>query len=385
MLTALSVQLALYAIAWLLIGSAFGLARKAVFSWSSSWAILAVITYELAEQVTSTFSWAQGLVNFGIVLSFALLIYGTGESTKIPVGWKQLALPIICVLLVDILRYFWLEETSVLRWVLFTVCVILQICQVAIRQAASLKNIGFSRLAALVWAPAFIVICFFLLRVAIFLFNRDGISINFTGVSLLDKAYIALFFVALGSFNFAQASFVIGLMANRMRELSHTDQLTQLANRRSLMQQLGREDARFFRTGRGFTLAIFDIDHFKSVNDRYGHLGGDKVLKAVSSTMIREIRSSDMLSRYGGEEFLLLMPETDLQEALVMAERIREKISSQPIQVGDSEIFITISGGIAETLKDHRDFEGVIKRADDALYVAKECGRNQIKIDIFIS
>lgn len=378
MLTALSIQLALYAIAWLLMGVSFRLAREAVVAWSSAWAILSFITFWLASPNLASRNGTPELVNVAVVLAFSLLLWGTAKVTQLPISKFLSYLPLGLVFVVNLLRFFWLEETTVGRWGLFAICVALPLYLIADRQSASLKKIGFARLAVLAWSPAMVVICFFVLRAIAIVFWPEDSGNSFTGATKSDQTAVTLFFISLGAFNFAQASFVLGLMAQRMRELSHTDQLTQLSNRRSVLHELEKEDARFRRTGRPFSLVIFDVDHFKKVNDTYGHLVGDHVLRAVSSCMIREIRANDRLARYGGEEFLLLMPETDVSAAYGLAERIRLRIMSTPIQTDHGAITVTISGGISGATEPYVSIDSVIKQADDALYRAKDGGRNRV-------
>ena len=332
MLQTLSIQLFVYAGAWFLLGRAFGLARKAVLTWSGAWALLGFAGCWLSVPALAAWPATAASINILVVLAFMLLLEGTAHSTRTTVPRLSLWLPLAGVLSVDLLRFQWPAETAAFRWTLFALCV-----------AWPLGLLG--------------------------------------DVTFSDRLAILLLLMALGAFNFAQASFVLGLMAHRMRELSHTDQLTQLANRRSLMLHLEREDARFRRTGRGFTLVIFDVDYFKTVNDRYGHVVGDKVLSAVSSALIREIRSNDLLARYGGEEFMLLMPEANVESAHLLAERIRTRVMQLPIQSGQDEIFVTLSAGVAGTLSADLDFEDVIRRADAALYRAKHGGRNQTAVD----
>jgi diguanylate cyclase (GGDEF)-like protein len=177
------------------------------------------------------------------------------------------------------------------------------------------------------------------------------------------------------------------------RRLAVQDDLTGTYNRRHIMQILEQERQRAQRTGRGFTLCLMDLDHFKGVNDRYGHLGGDDALRQFAMLMLGEIRTLDRIGRdgpdaglwgdenfgrYGGEEFMLVMPETDLDGAHVCMERIRRKVASTPLQVEGSSVTLTVSCGLAA----HRpgeDLRATLARADQALYQAKEAGRDRVK------
>ncbi len=380
MLTALSIQLTLYALAWFLIGLAFGLGRKAVMAWSLAWGILAAATGSLANPQWSGAPAILMVMNTAVVLAFASLLWGCAKAYREPVNSMHIVLPVLGAMLIDVMRYLWVAETVSIRMVGFTACVAWPILQSVIRLTRALKGIGFSRLSALVWLPGLMVVYFFSLR-AYWIFDKILPPAEiFVGQSSLDHVAIALFLISLGSFNFAQAAFVIGRMARRLTELSETDQLTRLANRRTLMRQMTVEDARLRRTGRDYAVLMLDLDHFKKLNDTYGHHAGDLALKEVADTVKDVIRANDLLARYGGEEFLLLSPETNLEAALILGNRIRERVMTLSIAVGTETVKVTTSIGIAMSAIDETHFEEVIKRADDALYQAKARGRNCVVV-----
>ncbi|MDB5100065.1 MAG: diguanylate cyclase/phosphodiesterase domain 1 [Cyanobacteria bacterium RYN_339] len=163
----------------------------------------------------------------------------------------------------------------------------------------------------------------------------------------------------------------------RYHEAEHaslTDPLTNLANKRHFRDQGKREAAVAKRYGRPLSLIIADIDHFKRVNDTYGHLRGDDVLKSVSATLSRTVRGADLLARWGGEEFVVLCPATGPDEALKLAERIRAAIEAMHGPVPG----ITISLGVATHAPDE-ELDATLDRADRALLRAKEAGRNQVQ------
>lgn len=157
------------------------------------------------------------------------------------------------------------------------------------------------------------------------------------------------------------------------------DQLTGLFNRRYMSDALKAESERADRSGGRFCVLIFDIDHFKEINDRLGHLGGDNVLVTLSRTVSEQLRSVDRFIRYGGEEFLVLMPSTALSEALVGAERIRRCVESARITEAGEPIPVTVSIGIAE-YRSGTTTKDMLAEADRALYEAKKSGRNCIRV-----
>lgn len=169
----------------------------------------------------------------------------------------------------------------------------------------------------------------------------------------------------------------------KIRKLSITDPLTGCYNRGYLMDFLPVEIKRSIRYGHPLSVVMCDIDHFKKVNDRYGHQAGDMVLKSFVKIMNKSLREGiDWISRYGGEEFLLVLPETDIEGAIKAAERLREIVEKTKIDIGNKKINITASFGVASF--DPNNTKGLssdflINQADKMLYQAKQEGRNRVK------
>ncbi len=162
-------------------------------------------------------------------------------------------------------------------------------------------------------------------------------------------------------------------------QLAMVDPLTGINNRRAFYKQAYPRWQRCLRQGEAISLMMIDIDHFKQINDLHGHACGDTVLRKLALTFTEEIRDCDVLARWGGEEFILLMPGTTLQEASHFAERIREKINGFEFKDGDQALQVSISAGVACLDGRHIiDLEGLIAAADDSLYLAKQTGRNRI-------
>ena len=168
----------------------------------------------------------------------------------------------------------------------------------------------------------------------------------------------------------------------RLELLSITDGLTKLYNHRHFQDELARAFEESQRYQRPLSLAIIDIDFFKKVNDSYGHAVGDEVLKAVAKIFQESIRATDLAARYGGEEFAVMMPETELQDALTFAEKIRSLIETTPFQTSAGPLHATVSVGVASVphSKLHAA-KGVVVAADKALYRAKRNGRNQVQAE----
>lgn len=165
-----------------------------------------------------------------------------------------------------------------------------------------------------------------------------------------------------------------------LEKLSRTDRLTQLNNRGYWEECLEKEFLRVKRTGQIASLIIFDIDHFKKVNDTYGHMAGDEVIRQTAAVLRSGIRDTDIPGRYGGEEFVLILIDTDPDKAYILAERLRKKIESLTVNYEDMEIKYTVSLGISVASSDSGDYMKWLECADNALYISKESGRNQTNI-----
>lgn len=163
----------------------------------------------------------------------------------------------------------------------------------------------------------------------------------------------------------------------RQEGLALTDELTGLANRRAFNVKLSEETARSRRYGGNVSLILMDLDNFKTINDRYGHLIGDRVLVVTAKTIRLAIRGMDFVGRYGGEEFAVICPQTDLEGARIVAQRLQEAIDHTQFTVKGVPVSITISAGVSQLAEDDRVHD-LIDRADQALYKAKRTGKNKV-------
>ncbi len=213
------------------------------------------------------------------------------------------------------------------------------------------------------------------------------------GIPLATPAQLALvwlFFAAILA-RFVMLSVYAGALRARLREsrrrlaatldqvqrlISH-DELTRTLNRRSLVARLGEEKSRCERSGESFSLALMDLDHFKSVNDTHGHAAGDEVLRGFAGAVHEAMRQTDVFGRYGGEEFLLILTGSSAQAARDAAERIRAAVGSRDWTAAAPGLSVTVSVGITSFRKGD-SIEQLLKRADNALYQAKRTGRNRI-------
>jgi diguanylate cyclase (GGDEF)-like protein len=225
---------------------------------------------------------------------------------------------------------------------------------------------------------------------------RGGISVRFD-INAVERAIFLnrlliglLFAVTLASFLGIVYRMILTLQRKLsaaegiIREMAVTDELTGLKNRRFLLTRLAEELDRAHRYHRSLACILFDVDHFKRVNDTYGHEAGDAVLKALSDTALGQCRATDLLGRYGGEEFLMILPETELDDARNLAERLRQTIANLRTPAAGKEIMVAASFGVASYMPAEGsripDLYGFIKRADTAMYEAKKRGRNRVHV-----
>lgn len=165
-----------------------------------------------------------------------------------------------------------------------------------------------------------------------------------------------------------------------LQKLSSTDRLTGLYNRGHWEEALKLEYARHCRYGHQATLLMFDIDHFKRVNDTYGHQVGDRVIQRVADLVRAHIRDADLAGRYGGEEFAVLLPDTDREGGRMLAERLREAVEAELLEHQGEQVRFTISLGVADLGRPCNDHQQLIEWADQALYASKRGGRNRVTV-----
>jgi diguanylate cyclase (GGDEF)-like protein len=172
------------------------------------------------------------------------------------------------------------------------------------------------------------------------------------------------------------------LQAEKLAHLAHTDPLTGLANRRYLVDQLKIEFARARRYNRPFCLVFIDLDNFKLINDRFGHMVGDQALQGAAAALKSPLRTTDMLARIGGDEFAVLLPETDLEGGVDVIEKLQSALKTFGSEFQPELVEITFSAGLSQLQEEDHSFDQILTRADDAQYLAKRGGVGELRTDL---
>lgn len=234
------------------------------------------------------------------------------------------------------------------------------------------------------WAGIMSVSILFVVTLLMFIYQPFGFDTSLYSPAFIERLIAVYITVSVMSFFYAYARTSAELqlddMRNSYRNMANTDELTGLANRRRMMDILYRQVSRSHKNQSTFSIIIFDIDYFKRINDQCGHDAGDAVLRVIPEIVRKVLRTPDICARWGGEEFLVMLPETDLAGAKRVAERLRTGHEEYRLRHGDTVLSITISLGVSE-FRCAGNLEECIKRADINLYSAKGAGRNCVIAD----
>lgn len=342
--------------------------------WSASLllAALGYVLFLLRGRIPDGFSVLLG--NMLLSASFSLLLAAVRCFHALPLRWPALLAPIALMALVVAVS----SDNFPLRVSLAAAVMLLQMLWLLWTLVRHRTESG-GRGAQLLMAGVALEVLLLIVRAA-------------SGVLVLQENSGFLHGNALQTCSFMVA--FIGLLVTSMgfvfmgkdradavnRRLAVQDGLTGLANRRSILAALDRDVARAVRTREPLALMMLDIDHFKRVNDVYGHLAGDCVLRHVADTVGRRIRAQDVLGRYGGEEFLLVLPDTTLQGAQQLARQLCEAVQAAPCAWAGQQIHTTLSIGVfGGRLEPQDGWDLLVHAADSALYRAKAAGRNRVE------
>ncbi|MBC7916275.1 MAG: GGDEF domain-containing protein [Rhodoferax sp.] len=380
LMAGLAAQLLVYSAFWLALGLGYRLKRHVALMWATGWMMgagAAILLYLNALELPVSRDLAVNALAIG---AFMLIRQGVDAFAGVRTRWWEYALVLCGLVAVEWLRMR-SDDTVALRVCIFTALAswpLLAICWRAVRWQATMPRPSWWSIVILV-IPLVLTVGSFVTRAVLVVTGTDVNSVSYEQGSRFDLVATLVFLLVLGAFNFSLANLVLGALVARLHTLSATDQLTGLANRRVMMRRLMEEHARFMRSGHVYSVVMMDLDHFKKVNDTYGHGVGDQVLKGLANLLQSGQRQTDTLARTGGEEFMLLMPMTDVDGAVAHANRLCERVAKATMATDAGVQHITLSLGVAEAGLDDVSAEVVVSRADTALYRAKDAGRNRVE------
>jgi diguanylate cyclase (GGDEF)-like protein len=238
------------------------------------------------------------------------------------------------------------------------------------------------------WRPAALVLVLpllvgamvFLLRMARTVLEPEEMRAEFTADTVFNVGFAMAYQVLVLAFQLSLMGLVVAHLTGDLRRASRYDALTGLLNRSATDEALADEVQRARRLKQPFAVLMIDADHFKALNDRYGHAAGDRALQHMATLMMAQMRDIDRFGRWGGEEFVAVLPASEIAEAGVLAERLRERVAALPLYGEDGPIAMTVSVGAAQWRGDGEAPAELLERADAALYRAKSAGRNRVEM-----
>ncbi|MFO1217128.1 MAG: GGDEF domain-containing protein [Burkholderiaceae bacterium] len=381
LLLALAIQQLLFAVGWGLHAGRIEAHRQALLHWSAFCAVSGLSLCLFSETARETFpDLAQFLRNAGLVLAFVVLRRGLLCFTRQPRRDRE-QMTLFGAYLAVLLLLGTGREMGVARTVVLSGVSSWLMLRAAIefRRGAG-AEFGRTGLAA-VGAPIAVVGVVMAARAVMTLARPESGAVSITHVGNFNLGLLLTMAALLALFHFSLGFLVMQRMVTELEHLSSHDSLTRLFNRRAFEQRLAGEIAASQRAAAPLGLLLVDIDHFKRVNDRFGHPAGDAVLREVADRLAQAVRRSDVLARLGGEEFGVLLPSTDAAGIRQAAERLRVAVSGRAIDIGDTPLGVTVSVGASMRLSDETDPEAMLRRADQALYRAKAEGRDRTVFD----
>jgi diguanylate cyclase (GGDEF)-like protein len=373
----IALQQTLYAVAWGLAGSLLALSRAATFHWMGFCLLSAVapLLGFLGEVVPREL--ARGLGNLSFIVALMLVRRGIAVFLHQPSRDREQAVLLVALVALHAVVGFG-PEWFVLRASVVSVAVAWIMVNAGLSSARQIRSEFGSWPAWIVSGPMLAIGVAFSVRAALVLGMPQAVG---TSVSSRTDFNLALLLSLVGlslMFNVSLAYMVVSRLVRKLNYLSRHDSLTGLLNRRAMEQALRAEQRRWLRFGEHFAVLLVDLDHFKRINDSFGHAAGDAVLKAVAQTLVQVARQVDRVGRFGGEEFCLLLPHTPGEGAELVARRVRQAVAELEVVWEGGSIRLTASVGVAACAHPEEPVSRLMMRADRALYQAKAEGRDRV-------
>ncbi len=380
-LASLAVELMLFAAAWLAVGVSVREHRKACLRWALGWLLVGCAAAMMFARPQWPSQTIEIPINFLLLTAFLQIQQGLGALERRPPPIGYMLLTYSGLLGIEVARWLVPGRNDLLAWI-FAVALAVPVSGI-VRQLWANAPEWFRRrriTQLLLVFPVVLTVVVLLVRATMMTLDPHPVDFNFENATLFIIGATTAFQVFLGFFNFSLFALVLGAMIRRLDNLSSRDQLTGLKNRRVMLEQLTAEHARFLRGGRPYALVMMDLDHFKQVNDRMGHWAGDKALRTLGRRLLGAVRDSDAIARFGGDDFLLLLPDTDLADACKQAERLRSVVSTEPIVFPKGNVSLSMSMGVSLARKIDVDAASILARVEAALHQAQSQGRNCLRV-----
>lgn len=380
-LASLAVELLLFSAAWLAVGLSIREHKRACLSWSWGWLLIGIAALLMfGRQLWSPYSMELP-VNFLLLTAFLQIQLGLSQLERKALPPAYLVATYGGLVLIEAVRWVEPGRPDWLAWIFA--------CTLAVPVSGSVRLLWANAPAwfqrrlitqVLLVFPVVLTVVVLLVRAFMMSQSRDAAHFDFEGTTPFIILATTAFQVSLGFFNFSLFALVLGSLIGRLDNLASLDQVTGLSNRKILLEQLKAEHARFLRGGRPYALVMMDLDDFKQVNQRYGHTAGDRTLRAIGQRLHTVVRDSDVIARFGSDDFMLLLPDTDLADACKQAERIRSAIAEAPLVTSRCTVSLTMSVGLTVVRHVDVDTAPCLARADAAMRQAQNQGRNCLRV-----
>jgi diguanylate cyclase (GGDEF)-like protein len=380
LILALAVQQMLFAAGWWLSARELPESRFALRQWAGFCGASAMALFLFTEPARAALGGAAVMLrNAGIVLAFVLLRRGLLGFLRSPLREReQWGLFVACLAVMA-----WLgtaPESAQWRTAVLSAVLSWLLWRAAFESHRGRAEFGVFTVG-LIGLPLALVGSAMAARGTLALaLPQSGVA-TLTQATQFNVAMLLALVVLTAVFHFTLGYLVMSRMMASLRHLSSHDSLTALPNRRAFEQRLLQEIAASRRTELPLGLLMIDVDHFKRINDRFGHAGGDLALRRVADRLAQAARGNDVVARLGGEEFGVLLPATDAAGIRQAAERLRRAVGGQPLEIEGEHSLVTVSVGASMRLTEEHDAQAMLRRADQALYRAKGEGRDRVVFD----
>jgi diguanylate cyclase (GGDEF)-like protein len=372
-------QQAVMALGWVAGAQLVPAQRQALLQWALHAALsaLAVVCFVSADAPGDEL--VRGIGNLCIVGAFVALQRGVWSFFAAPRPWRSHAAMLLAASIATALGLdaaFGALRVAVISGTL----ALLSFSTAWDVQAETQRRLEL-RWGAVLAIPVLLAGLVFAFRSLAAVFRPATIVAVVTANSSFNVGSAVLYQIVALAFQLTLVAMVVSQFVAELKNASRYDALTGLLNRRAFEESLDEEVSRSRRLGEPFSVLMLDADHFKEINDRDGHAAGDRALQHLGTLLAAHMRDIDRVGRYGGEEFVVLLPRTALAEARVTAERLREKVQGLPPRWQERALPVTVSIGVSQWRGPEDDVASLLARADAALYQSKEAGRNRVAVD----